>query len=573
MDIQQKIKKNIEEVLKKMNLSTQGITLEHPADPLHGDFATNIALALAKQARVNPRELAEKITQALREKIIEYVEKIEVAGPGFINFYLSKRFFGTEIETILKRKDLYGNSNERRGQKVLVEYTDPNPFKVFHIGHLMANAIGEYISRLIASQGVKMRRMCYQGDVGIHVARAMWALLKHQDRMPSKRASLSERTAFLGECYVEGSTAYESDPSAKTEIEALNKKIFEGKDRKLMKLYKLGRKWRIDHFEEIYKKLGTKFDYYVLESEVVHDGMALVNEFLEKGIFEKSEGAIVFKGEKFDPRLHTRVFVNSHGLATYEAKELGLNTKKWKKVRPDQSIIVTGNEVCDYFHVLLKALEIVEPEAAKVTEHVAHGMLRFADGKMSSRKGNVITGESLMGDVEQLVLQKLADRPMTDKEKKEASEIIAVAAIKYSILKQTTASDIIYDFDKSISFEGDSGPYLLYTAVRAQSILDKAKKEKIKPSVGTKNADIEPLVRQLSRFPEVVTRSATEKSPHYIATYLIETSSLFNAWYASTKIVDTGDPLSPYRLAITQATCIVLENGLKLLGIRIPRQM
>lgn len=572
MDIQTKLKTGIANALKSLGMTAGEIVLEHPDDPAHGDFATNVALATAKAAKKNPRELATALTDALKKEFIESVEKIEVAGPGFINFYLSDSYFNKELEAILKRKDLYGSSNEWRGRKVLVEYTDPNPFKVFHIGHLMSNAIGESISRIIASQGSKVRRMCYQGDIGIHVARAVWALQKDIDAMPSKRAPIAERTAFLGDCYVKGSTAYETDPAAKKEIDDLNKKIFEGKDRKLMKLYKLGRKWSLQHFEQIYEKLGTKFDYYYLESEVAHDGIAIVDEFLEKGVFERSEGAIVFRGEKYDPKLHTRVFINSQGIPTYEAKELGLNTKKWKKVRPDQSIIVTANEVSDYFRVLMKALEIVEPAVAKVTEHVAHGMLRFADGKMSSRKGNVITGESLIADVEKLVFEKLKDRDMDDGQKAEAAQIIAVAAIKYSILKQVTSSDIIYDFDKSISFEGDSGPYLLYTAVRAASVLEKAKKEGIKPKVERfhKSGLIE---KKLAKFPEVVSRAAGEKAPHHIATYLIELSSMFNSWYANVPIVAKDDAESPYKVALTHAVRIVLENGIKLLGMKVPEKM
>jgi arginyl-tRNA synthetase len=572
MDIQLRIRTAIQSALKTLNLAAAEVALEHPGDSRHGDFATNIAMSLARTAKVNPLELSNKIANVLREQKIEYVEKIEIAGPGFINFHLTPGYFTKELETVLKRGDLYGNSNEWRGRKVLVEYTDPNPFKVFHIGHLMSNAIGESISRLIASQGAKVRRACYQGDIGVHVAKTMWALLKNPDKMPSKRAPLNERTAFLGQMYVEGSMAFEDSSEAKTEIEALNKKIFEGKDRKLMKLYKLGRKWSLMHFEEIYKKLGTKFDYYYLESEVAHDGVALVNEFLEKGIFEKSDGAVVFKGEKYDPKLHTRVFINSHGIPTYEAKELGLNTKKWKKMRPDQSVIVTANEVTEYFHVVLKALELIMPEAAKVTQHVPHGMLRFADGKMSSRKGNVITGESLLGDIESLAQEKLKERDMDEDAKKEAAEIVSVAAIKYSILKQIASSDIVFDMQKSISFEGDSGPYLLYTAVRANSVLEKAKKEKIKARVGRveKASDIE---RQITRFPEVVTHAAVEKSPHFVATYLVALASSFNAWYANTPIVRKDDPDSPHKIAVTEAVHTILENGLKLLGMKIPERM
>ncbi|HEY4500455.1 MAG TPA: arginine--tRNA ligase [Candidatus Paceibacterota bacterium] len=582
MDIQLQIKTAIQHVLKTLGISASDIILEHPGDSDHGDFATNIALALAKQMKYNPHELAQKIALGLRAQKIEYVEKIEIAGPGFINFFLSSEYFSKQLGIILKRKDLYGNSNEWRGKKVLVEYTDPNPFKEFHIGHLMSNAIGESISRLIAAQGAKVRRMCYQGDIGMHVAKNMWAILKNQAIMPGKWAPLAIRTAFLGKMYAEGAKAFEENQESRAEIEILNKKIFEGKERKLMKLYKLGRKWSLTHFDELYKKLGTKFDYYYLESEVTHDGIALVTEFLAKGVFERSLGAIVFKGEKYDPKLHTRVFINSHGIPTYEAKELGLNTKKWKKVRPDRSIVVTANEQADYFKVVLKALELIEPEIAKVTEHISHGMLRFADGKMSSRTGNIVTGESLLADVEKLAMEKLAVRDMDEKKKAEVAEIIAVTAIKYSILKQVTSNDIIYDFEKSISFDGDSGPYLLYTVVRANSVLEKAKKEKVKPkidgSLKTKTG-IEPektgesLVRFVSHFPEVVSRAAIEKSPHFVATYLVTLASLFNTWYANTQIVKKDDVKSPHRVALTSAVRIVLTNGLRLLGMKVPEKM
>jgi arginyl-tRNA synthetase len=235
-------------------------------------------------------------------------------------------------------------------------------------------------------------------------------------------------------------------------------------------------------------------------------------------------------------------------------------------------VIVTANEVTEYFHVVLKALELIMPEAAKVTQHVPHGMLRFADGKMSSRKGNVITGESLLGDIESLAQEKLKERDMDEDAKKEAAEIVSVAAIKYSILKQIASSDIVFDMQKSISFEGDSGPYLLYTAVRANSVLEKAKKEKIKARVGRveKASDIE---RQITRFPEVVTHAAVEKSPHFVATYLVALASSFNAWYANTPIVRKDDPDSPHKIAVTEAVHTILENGLKLLGMKIPERM
>ena len=580
MDIRVDIKKTLDEAVRTLGFSEVVFSLEHPADITHGDYATNVALVVSKQVRthassekLNPKDTALLIKKELEKVPLPYVEKIEIAGPGFINFYLTRSFFASSIQEILKQKSSFGHNALYKGKKVLVEYTDPNPFKQFHIGHLMSNAIGESISRLFAVSGARVKRACYQGDFGLHVAKALWAILKHRDVFPSKKTPLSERTAFLGACYVEGAEAYDNDPQAKTEIEVLNKKIFEKKDKEIRAFYDAGKKWSLEHFEELYALLGTQFDYYFFESEVAPDGIELVRRFTEKGVFEKSDNAIVFKAERFDTKLHTRVFINSQGLPTYETKELGLNTKKYKKIRPDKSIIITANEQSDYFRVVLKALEIVAPEARKITEHISHGMLRFAQGKMSSRKGNVITGESMINDIRDLVLEKMKDREMDEEEKKEVSDIVAVAAIKYSILKQVTSSDIIFDFEKSISFEGDSGPYLLYTAVRAQSVLEKAKKEGIKARIQTSLDETVLLEKKLCQFPEIVSRSSEERSPHFVATYLIELAALFNSWYAHHPIVVAGSVESPHRVAITTAVHVVLENGLDVLGIRIPKKM
>lgn len=580
MDIRSHIKKAIEQAIRTLGFTGVSFSLEHPADDTHGDYATNVSLVVSKQIesrpgqeKSNPKEIAYLIKNEIEKTPLPYIEKIEIAGPGFINFYLTPSFFTDSVEEVLKQKNSFGKGMILKGIKVLVEYTDPNPFKQFHIGHLMSNAIGESISRLVEAQGAKIKRACYQGDFGLHVAKAMWAILKHKDKFPSKKAPLSEKTAFLGACYVEGEHAYENDFIAKGEIEVLNKKIFENKDKEIRVFYDMGKKWSLEHFEELYAFLGTTFDYYFFESEVADDGIVIVNRFLEKGIFEKSDNAVVFKAENFDPKLHTRVFINSQGLPTYETKELGLNTQKYKKIRPDSSIIITANEQNDYFKVVLKALEIVAPEVRKVTEHISHGMMRFAKGKMSSRKGNVITGESMIQDVRELILEKMKDRGMGNEEKNNVADIVAVAAIKYSILKHVTSSDIIFDFEKSISFEGDSGPYLLYTAVRAQSVLEKAKKEGIKARVQKTTTEVTLLEKKLYQFPEVISRSSAERAPHFTATYLIELAALFNSWYSHHPIVVSGAVESPHRVAITKAVRTVLETGLDLLGIKIPKKM
>ena len=451
----------------------------------------------------------------------------------------------------------------------MVEYTDPNPFKEFHIGHLMSNAVGESIARLFEFSGAKVVRACWQGDVGLHVAKAIWGMKR------VVRKDLRFNIYDLGLAYTAGAKAYETDTKAKSEIEELNRKIFEKSDPEINKLYEEGRKISLEHFEEIYKKLGTKFDHYFFEGKEGREGEEIVAEFLKKGVFEKSENAVIFRGEKFG--LHTRVFITSQGLPTYETKELGLNKAKFEK-EPDinQSVIVTANEQSDYFKVVLKAMEEVMPEIAKKTKHISHGLLRFTSGKMSSRLGNVITGESLIAAMENLAMDKIKERELSAEEKQKIAEAVAIGAIKYSILRAGIGSDIIYDFEKSISFEGDSGPYLQYTYARARSVLNKAQTNNCRHLISTvveirclQEAGV--VERLLYRFPEVVERAAKEFEPHHVATYLIELAGAFNNFYAHNKII--GSDEEEYRLALTKAVSFVLKNGLYLLGIQAPEKM
>jgi arginyl-tRNA synthetase len=295
---------------------------------------------------------------------------------------------------------------------------------------------------------------------------------------------------------------------------------------------------------------------------------------LKKGLFEESDGAVIFRGEKFDSKLHTRVFVTSQGLPTYEAKDIAHAIRKYKEYKSDKSIIITANEQDNYFEVMLRALKEIKPEIADQTKHLSHGMLKLTTGKMSSRKGNIITGEVLIEDVENLILEKIKDREFSDEERFDVAEIVAIGAIKYSILRQAIGGDIIFDFDKSISFEGDSGPYLQYAFVRAQSILKISNSQfSISKIERPENFEITELEKCLYRFPEVVERAGTEYAPHYIVTYLTELASIFNSFYANNKIIDENDLASPYKIALTAATAHILKSGLHLLGIKVPDKM
>ena len=575
--MEKEIKKLIKIALKDLDIDVGEIILEHPEDLKNGDYSTNVAMAAAKRIEKNPKDLAEKIvaeinlTQNPLLKGEGGIEKIE-AKNGFINFHLSRKFFAGSIEEIVNQGENVGKNKILSGKKIMVEYTQPNPFKPFHIGHLMSNSIGESISRLVEFSGAKIARANYQGDVGLHIAKAIYGLLKDKN-LQNDMLSVSAQASNIGKAYVLGAGIYEEDENAKKEIDEINKKIYGRSDENINKIYDWGFKITMEAFEELYKILGTKFDFYFLESAMMDIGREIVEANRGK-IFEESNGAVVFHAEKYDHKLHTRVFITTQGLPTYETKELGLTEEKFKtNPEMDLSIVVTASEQMEYMRVVAKAISLIHPEYEKKMLHITHGMMRFASGKMGSRKGNVITGESLLDDARSAILEKIKDRDVPMNEKESISSDVGVAAIKYSILKQSIGGDIIYDFEKSISMEGDSGPYLQYSYARANSILEKAKTENILPDFDVVPDEIFEVEKLLYKFGEVVGRAAAEYEPHYVVNYLIEIARSFNSFYGNTMVVNKEDKTSSYKVALTYAFSFVMKTGLHLLGIRAPKKM
>jgi len=537
----------------------QTVGLEHPADLSHGDYATNVALVCAKAAGRTPRELAEEFATHLRVHKPSEVASVEVAGPGFINFTLSADYLANTIGQISKMGAQWGRNETLKDKRIIVEYAQPNPFKPFHIGHLMSTTLGESLSRLIEFSGATIFRANYQGDVGPHVAKCLWGL--------EKMGGDPHDVTVLGEAYVCGNTAYEEDPQAKEEIDRLNKRIYE-KDPVLQEVYNAGRGASLARFEELYKLLNTKFDAYFFESETGPEGVAMVRDGLARGVFEESEGAVVYRGEKHG--LHTRVFITAKGIQTYEAKELGLVKMKHEQFPFDLNLTTVAVEQDGYFKVVEAALADLWPEMEGKYTHVPHGMMQLTSGKMSSRKGNVITGESLIEDMRAQAFEKMGGRDLSDRHA--VADAVSVAGIKYAVLKQSTGKNIIFDPEKSLSLEGDSGPYVQYAHTRALSVLEKAKAEGIPSDASALPSSITPLEKLLYRFPEVVLRATEEREPHYVASYVTELSAAFNSWYANGKILD-GTTAAPYKLALTQAVATTLKNGLWLLGISAPERM
>lgn len=522
-------------------------------EPQFGDFATNVAMQLAGQQGRSPREIAEDIANKLRQQ--PEITEVTVAGPGFINIHLS--------DTALIQALQAQPAQTLAGQTVLAEYSDPNPFKPLHAGHLYTTLVGDVLSRILEAAGAQVIRLNFGGDVGPHVAKSMWAIVQELGgEDPSKLTEVEDRPRWLGERYVEGNNAYEDNPEAQAEIKEYNRRIYEiqatgDHESPLAQIYWTCRQWSYDYFAELYRQLQVKpFDRFIPESEVTPLGLATVQKELQNGVFTESDGAVVFPGEKYG--LHTRVFINQQGLPTYEAKDVGLSLTKWQDY-PDftESIIITANEQAEYMRVVLAAIKQFAPEPAERTKHLTHGMVKLAGGvKMSSRKGNVVTALELLEAARQAA--------------PEASEETILAAVKYALTKNRMGGDIAYDPRESIALEGNSGPYLQYAHARARSIL--AKLGGLQPLAEvTLEPDERVLVAKLGQFTEVVDLSVQELMPHHICTYLYELAQEFNRFYERNRVVD--DPRQVVRAGLVLAYADTLRRGLDLLGIHAPERM
>jgi len=538
------------------------VKLSRP-DPEHGDFATNVALQIAKQLGKNPRDVAADISQKVAETGI--FSNVSIAGPGFINLRVHLDILRGELGKMVAKAD-YGRPTLYDGKTIVTEYSDPNPFKVLHAGHLYTSIVGDAMSNLIEFAGGMVHRVNFGGDVGLHVAKTMWAILQDfGGEHPEKLAAIdeSQHSEWMAARYVEGTRAYEDDEAAKAEITALNKQIYafhseDDHESALAQIYWTCREWSYDYFNAFYKRIGTSFEKYYPESETAPIGLAIVLEQKAAGVYKESQGATIFEGEPYG--LHTRVFINKEGLPTYEAKDVGLSIKKWDDYHFDESVIITGNDITEYMKVVLKSIEQFKPELAERTRHITHGNVKLAGGvKMSSRLGNFLRAVD--------VLEIAADE--NEKAQGNRDESAVLGAIKYAFLKNRVGPDIIFDPHESVALQGNSGPYLQYAHARAMSIIDKL--------TSTDDARLEfdaserKLLIKMTEYPEVLDDATHQLAPHLVATYLYEVAQEFNRFYEQSRII--GDEREAVRGQLARAYAGILKSGLSLLGIQAPDHM
>jgi arginyl-tRNA synthetase len=540
-------------------ISDTSFVIEHPGDMSHGDYATNVALSVSKQLGKNPKEVAETLIEHLNSKKPDFVTTISIAGPGFINFTLARTFFTTALQEAVSVSN-WGNNNLHTGKNIVVEHSSPNLFKPFHVGHLMNNTVGEALVRFAKASGATVTSLSFPSDISLGVAKAVFIILeKHGPHFEPTDVQT------LGDAYVEGTKRYDEDESIHDRVKEIANHLYANTPSDEVSVFERCKKFNIEYFERIVAKLGSHFDFYIYESEAGVVGKSLVLRHVP-GIFSESEGAIVYI-PKEETKLHTSVFINSQNNPTYEAKDLGLLEMKFSEYNPDISIVITDNQQISHFNVVLDAAGKIDPVWKQNSVHRSHGRMSFKGQKMSSRLGGVPLVEDILENVVEEVAVKNPD--ITS----EAAEIIGIASLKFVILRAMAGKDINFDPDTSLGFEGDSGPYLQYTTVRAGSVLSKGEEAGIIPSAEKPVEDTITLERLVARFPDIVMRATSEWAPHHVVGYLLELAQSFNSWYGQNKIIGEDREESAYRLLVTHAVSQTITNGLHILGIKVPEKM
>lgn len=556
--MKQEIETAVQSACKKVFDIDAKVELTRP-DEQFGDYATNIAMRLTRQTGKNPREIAEALAQELKNSSL--VTTVSVAGPGFLNIRLTDNALAqglqVEAEQVLKDK------------RVLLEYSCPNAFKELHTGHLYQTIAGDVLGRIFEASGAKVFRVNFGGDVGLHVAKCLYGIVQVlEGENPEKLSSVPEaaRAEWISKAYVLGAKAYEDNVEAQAYINELNKQIYafhadNDHESSLAQIYWTCREWSYDYFKKFYNTISVEpFDKYYPESQTTGPGLDVVRSHQE--VFAESDGAVVYEGEK--KGLHTRVFITSAGIPTYEAKDLGVIFSEIKDFPYDKRIIMTGNDQTEYMKVVFAALTDIDATLAVKQTHLTNGTVRFGDGKkMSSRLGNVTRAVDVL-EVVGNATKALNEDPVLNKE-------ITLGAVKYSFLKHRLGGDIAFDVSESVSLEGNSGPYLQYAHARACSILRKT----AQASEGSYDTALEEsersLLRKMTEFTEVVTKSAQEHLPHLICTYLYELAQTFNRFYEKNKVI--GSDRENVRLKLVSDYATILKNGLGLLGITAPEKM
>jgi arginyl-tRNA synthetase len=546
------MRKVILEALRKVTDKSE-IELEFPELSAYGDYSTNVALVLSNEKGTNPKILAGKIADKVRAdaSLKEYISKIEVAGPGFINFFLSEKTLLDELVSIEKQQEKYGTSDLGRGKTVIVDYSSPNIAKRFGIGHLRSTVIGQSLYNLYRFLGYKVIGDNHLGDWGTQFGTLLY-------QIDSKGLNASELTIDeLEKLYVEFNSEAQENEKLWDMARAWFKKL-EEKDARAREIWKKVVDTSLKEFERIYNILGVKIDYAYGESFYVDKMPAVITEVREKGLAKKSEGAEIMEFKGLPPAM----LVKSDGTTTYFTRDLATVKFRIEEWDPKLIIYEVGSDQTLHLRQLFEAARLLGWVKDRDFVHVNHGLIRFIHGKMSTRKGDTIKLED--------VISEAIARARKIKDDVQIATAVGIGAVKYFDLMHHPSTDIIFDWEKIFILEGNSAPYLQYTVARANSVLEKGRKSPPKGKIAL-NLEELGILRSLIRFSEIIVIAAKSYSPNLLANYLFDLAQKFNNFYSQHRIIEGEN--EELRLVLTSGVVQVLKNGLTILGIDTPERM
>ncbi len=530
-----------------------------PEDAKFGHFSTNLAMLRAGQKNTNPREEAEQIKVDIMKLAPQgFFEKIDIAGPGFINFFLSQKTISTELKKIIVKKDKYGSSKTGAGKTIIIDYSAPNIAKPMSVGHLRSTVIGAALINLFRFQGYKVIGDNHLGDWGTQFGTLIAAYKRWFNEEEFKNNPIGHLVSLYIRFHKEASVDKSLVDIAKAETTKLQKG-----DKENIKLWKLFVKKSQAEFNKLYKRLGVNFELTLGESFYQPMLAGVVQDALRKEIAEVNDGAvkIFFKNDNLPPY----VIEKSDGSHLYTTTDLATIKYRANQWKPVKILYVVANEQALHFSQLFEAARMLNIAPNTEFLHIKFGMMLGVSGKkFSTRKGEFIKLDDLLNKANEVAAKINPD----------SAEKVGIGAVKYYDLSHHRLSDIIFDWDKMLNLKGNSAPYLQYTILRLKNVIKKSKG--IQPKLNIKlltNEAEKRVVDSLIRFPDIVAYAAEKYEPNHLADYLFKTANALSAFYETSPVIKAEKKVAESRMALVIAGSIVLQNGLNLLGIEVPRRM
>ena len=540
-----------------------------PTDLQFGHFASNIAMQLAKKEGKKPVDLAEEIVEMLRSD--EALTSVETAGPGFINIRFADEYLQQQIANVLKDFDSYiiAESADWQGKKLVMDYSHPNIGKPMGVHHLLSTIIGDAIKRTYRRVGVEVVADNFIGDLGTQFGKLIHAVKSWGDLEKIDKDPIAELLKLYVQFHIEAENDVELDDAARAEY----KKLEDG-DPQNRALWQKIVGWSRAEIQPIYDELGVEFDVIHGESFYEKDLAGIIEKGKQLGVFTSSQGALVYQMK--EPDLPPAIVQKKDGATLYLTRDLA-RIAYWEKTwQPDLMMVVVDNAQSFYFKQVFEVAEALQLTDA-TNLHVGFGRMRFADKSMSTRKGNILLLHELIAEAKKRSRKLVAEKSgsLTDNEQAVLADVLAVGALKYNILSQNRQSDIQFDWDKMLTFEGNSAPYLLYTVVRAGSIAERAKST----TTAAENASEGPvdaeraLMLLIDRLPKAVSEAVSENRPNAIANYLYTLAQHYNNFYNGTDILKAAAEDRSRRLRLNEAFIRTMQTGLDMLGLSVPDKM